>query len=45
LSRVFSLRRHLITNTALFLCFSVACGQASSLSEMMYLLNPQLSWP
>jgi MFS family permease len=37
LSRVFSLRRYLITNTALFLCFSVACGQASSMSEMIVL--------
>jgi MFS transporter, DHA2 family, multidrug resistance protein len=37
LSRVFSLRRYLIANTALFLCFSVACGQASSLSEMIVL--------
>jgi DHA2 family multidrug resistance protein len=37
LSRVFSLRRYLITNTALFRCFSVACGQASSLSEMIVL--------
>jgi DHA2 family multidrug resistance protein len=37
LSRVFSLRRYLIINTALFLCFSVACGQASSLSEMIAL--------
>src|ERR1700676_590035 len=37
LSRVFSLRRYLIVNTALFLCFSVACGQASSLSEMIVL--------
>src|SRR5271156_4421958 len=34
LSRVFSLRRYLITNTALFLCFSALCGQASSLTEM-----------
>src|ERR1700692_522100 len=37
LSRVFSLRRYLITNTALFLCLSVACGQASNLSEMIVL--------
>src|SRR5436309_1858196 len=31
LSRVFSLRRYLIANTVLFLFFSAACGQASSL--------------
>jgi MFS transporter, DHA2 family, multidrug resistance protein len=37
LSRVFSLRRYLITNTALFLVFSVACGQAHSLGEMIIL--------
>src|SRR3954467_11950785 len=37
LSRVFSLRRYLIANTALFLCFSVACGQAGSLPEMIVL--------
>ena len=35
LSRVFSLRRYLIANTALFLLFSALCGQASSLSEMI----------
>jgi len=35
LSRVFSLRRYLIVNTALFLLFSTLCGQASSLSEMI----------
>src|ERR1700690_2165066 len=35
LSRVFSLRRYLLANTALFLLFSVLCGQASSLSEMI----------
>src|SRR6202789_2183479 len=33
LSRVFSVRRYFIANTALFLIFSVLCGQASSLSE------------
>jgi MFS transporter, DHA2 family, multidrug resistance protein len=33
LSRVFSLRRYLIVNTALFLLFSALCGQASSLGE------------
>src|SRR5271154_6380059 len=37
LSRVFSLRRYLIANTALFLLFSALCGQASSLSEMIVL--------
>jgi MFS transporter, DHA2 family, multidrug resistance protein len=35
LSRVFSLRRYLLTNTALFLLFSVLCGQAHGLSEMI----------
>jgi len=35
LSRVFSLRRYLIVNTALFLLFSVLCGQAHSLREMI----------
>jgi DHA2 family multidrug resistance protein len=37
LSRVFSLRRYLIACTALFLLFSVACGQAHSLGEMVAL--------
>ena len=37
LSRVFSLRRYMIANTVLFLCFSAACGQASSLPEMITL--------
>src|ERR1700692_2078563 len=37
LSRVFSLRRYMIVNTVLFLCFSAACGQASSLPEMIVL--------
>jgi DHA2 family multidrug resistance protein len=35
LSRVFGLRRYLLANTALFLFFSVLCGQATSLSEMI----------
>jgi MFS transporter, DHA2 family, multidrug resistance protein len=35
LSRVFSLRRYLLVNTALFLLFSVLCGQAQSLGEMI----------
>src|ERR1700688_3012630 len=37
LSRVFSLKRYLIVNTALFLLFSALCGQASSLSGMIVL--------
>src|ERR1700734_839707 len=37
LSRVFSLRRYLIVNTVLFLVFSAACGQATSLPEMIVL--------
>src|ERR1700693_4840452 len=37
LGRVFSLRRYLIVNTALFLLFSAACGQATSLPEMIVL--------
>ena len=37
LSRVFSLRRYLIASTALFLLFSVACGQATYLPEMIVL--------
>src|SRR5471032_2591439 len=37
LSRVFSLRRYLIANTILFLIFSAACGQATSLPEMIVL--------
>jgi MFS transporter, DHA2 family, multidrug resistance protein len=35
LSRVVSLRRYLLVNTALFLLFSVLCGHAHSLSEMI----------
>ena len=35
LSRVFSLRRYMIACTAMFLIFSVACGQATSLPEMI----------
>ena len=34
-SRVFSLRPYLLVNTALFLLFSVLCGHAHSLSEMI----------
>jgi DHA2 family multidrug resistance protein len=41
LSRVFSLRRYLITSTVLFLVFSVACGQAGSLPEMIVLRGLQ----
>jgi MFS transporter, DHA2 family, multidrug resistance protein len=37
LSRVFSLRRYLLANVALFLLFSVLCGQAGSLGEMIVL--------
>jgi MFS transporter, DHA2 family, multidrug resistance protein len=37
MSQVFSMRRYLIGNTILFLVFSVLCGQASSLSEMIVL--------
>lgn len=37
LSRVFSMRRYLIANTALFLLFSALCGQATSLPEMIVL--------
>jgi MFS transporter, DHA2 family, multidrug resistance protein len=35
MSRVFSLRRYLLANTMLFLFFSVLCGHASSLGEMI----------
>ena len=35
LSKVFSLRRYLLVNTALFLLFSVFCGRAHSLTEMI----------
>ena len=41
LSRVFSLRRYLIANTALFLLLSAACGQAHSLGEMIILRGLQ----
>ena len=37
LSRVFSVRRFLLASTALFLVFSVLCGQATSLEEMILL--------
>src|ERR1700728_4437934 len=37
LSRVFSLRRYLLVNVALFLLFSALCGQAHSLGEMIVL--------
>jgi DHA2 family multidrug resistance protein len=37
LSRVFSLRRYMIASTAMFLLLSVACGQATSLPEMIAL--------
>ena len=35
MSRVFSLRRYLLSNVALFLLFSVLCGQVHSLGEMV----------
>jgi DHA2 family multidrug resistance protein len=35
MSSVFSLRRYLLANIALFLLFSVLCGQATSLDEMI----------
>lgn len=41
LSRVFSLRRYMIVSTILFLVFSGACGQATSLSEMIILRGLQ----
>src|SRR6202046_1521233 len=41
MSRVFSLRPYLIANTALFLVFSVLCGQAHSLPEMVVLRGLQ----
>jgi len=41
LSRVFSLRRYMIASTFLFLLFSVACGQATSLPEMIALRGLQ----
>ena len=41
LSRVFSLRRYLLVNTALFLLFSALCGQATSLGEMIVLRGLQ----
>ena len=41
LSRVFSLRRYLLANTALFLLFSALCGQAGSLGEMIVLRGLQ----
>ncbi|HZT19021.1 MAG TPA: MDR family MFS transporter, partial [Dongiaceae bacterium] len=37
LTRVFSLRRYLIANTALFLIFSVACAFAENLGQMIVL--------
>src|ERR1700728_1511320 len=41
LSRVFSLRRYLLANVALFLLFSALCGQATSLPEMIVLRGLQ----
>ena len=37
LSRVFSVRRYLLVNVTLFICFSFACAQASSLGMMIAL--------
>jgi len=37
LARVFSMRRYLLVNTALFLAFSVACAFAQNLSQMIVL--------
>src|ERR1700684_1047430 len=37
LSKVFSLRLYLLVNVVLFLVFSMLCGQASSLGEMIVL--------
>jgi DHA2 family multidrug resistance protein len=37
LARVFSMRRYLLVNTALFLAFSVACAFAQNLGEMIVL--------
>src|SRR5215467_14163659 len=37
LSRVFSMRRYLLVNTALFLFFSVACAFAGNLEQMIVL--------
>jgi DHA2 family multidrug resistance protein len=37
LTEVFSLRRYMIASTAMFLVLSVACGQATSLPEMIAL--------
>jgi DHA2 family multidrug resistance protein len=41
LSRVFSMRRFLLVNTALFLMFSVACAFAGSLEQMIVLRGLQ----
>lgn len=41
LSRVFSLRRYMITNVVLFLAFSALCGNAASLGEMVTLRGIQ----
>jgi len=41
LTKVFSLRRYMIASTAMFLLFSVACAQATSLPEMIALRGLQ----
>lgn len=37
LARVFSIRKYLLVNTALFLAFSIACASAQNLGEMIVL--------
>lgn len=41
LSTVFSVRRYLLVNAALFLAFSVACGSATDLTQMIVLRGLQ----
>jgi MFS transporter, DHA2 family, multidrug resistance protein len=36
LSQVFSIRRYLLVNVALFICFSIACAQSTSLGMMIF---------
>lgn len=36
LSQVFSIRRYLLVNTALFICFSIGCAWSSSLGMMIF---------
>ena len=44
LSRVFSTRRYLIANAALFVLFSAACAFAQTLGQMIVLRALQ-GWP